>query len=62
MTPTQYRAALQQLGLSQREAAQMLGISLNSSNGYANGRPIPEPVARLLRLFVYLHVNGIDAI
>jgi transcriptional regulator with XRE-family HTH domain len=62
MTPHQYRAALQQLGLSQREAAQILGISLNSSNGYANGRPIPEPVARLLRIFVYLHENGIDAI
>jgi transcriptional regulator with XRE-family HTH domain len=60
MTPTQYRAALQQLGLSQREAAQMLGISLNSSNGYANNRPIPEPVAKLLRLIVRLGLKPGD--
>jgi transcriptional regulator with XRE-family HTH domain len=59
MTPNQYRATLQQLGLSQRQAARLLGISLNSSNGYANNRPIPTPVAKLLHLIVYMHEYGL---
>lgn len=60
MTPDQYRAALAKLGLTQLEAAQMLGISLNSAHGYANNRPIPEPVAKLLRLVISKKIDPKD--
>ena len=52
MTPTQYRAALDRLGLTQAGAAEFLGISIRSSHGSANGTPIPETVAKLLRLML----------
>ncbi len=48
MTSTEYRAALAALGLTQAEAATYFGFSIRSSNGYANGAPIPEVVARFL--------------
>lgn len=60
MTSTQYRTALAKLGLSQREAALMLGVSLRASNGYATNRPIPETVAKLLRLVVRLGLKPED--
>jgi hypothetical protein len=43
-----------QLSVTQGEAAEMLGVSIRTSNGYANGEAIPEPVARLLRLLVMI--------
>jgi hypothetical protein len=54
MTPAQYRAALERLALSQGQAAKLLGVSLRTSHGYANGVPIPEGYAKLLRLMVTL--------
>ena len=57
MTANHYRAALGELGLSQGAAADFLGISLRSSNGYANGAPIPEAIAKLLRLMVRLELK-----
>jgi len=55
MTHNQYRAALKKLGLSQRKAAPWLGIALRTSQAYALGEsPIPEPVARLMRLVINL--------
>ena len=41
-------------------AAQMLGVSLRASNGYATNRPIPETVAILLRLIVELELTPDD--
>lgn len=53
MTPTQYKAALKALGLSQHLAGDWLGIGRRTSQGYALGEyPVPEPVAKLLRLVV----------
>ncbi len=52
MTPTQYRTALERLGLTQDSAAQFLDVSLRTSHGYANGSPIPEGTAKLLRLMI----------
>jgi hypothetical protein len=46
MNAKQYRSALARLDLQQDEAARALGIAVRTSNGYANGRSIPEPVAR----------------
>jgi predicted GIY-YIG superfamily endonuclease len=50
MTSDQYRKAIAKLGMTQGGAAEFLGISVRSSNGYANGSPIPEAVSKLLRL------------
>jgi predicted transcriptional regulator len=54
MTPAQFRAALEKLGLSQVEAAEFLGVSTRAAHGYANGWPIREGDAKLLRLMVKL--------
>jgi len=60
MTAKEYRRALEQLELSQSEIARRLGISLRSAHGYANNKPIPEPVAKLLRLCVRLKLRPKD--
>jgi predicted DNA-binding protein (UPF0251 family) len=48
MTAKEYRKILDQLGLTQGEAAKTLGVSLRTAHGYANSSPIPEPMAKLL--------------
>jgi len=61
MTPTQYKAALRALGLSQNAAGPWLGIASRTSQGYALGEyPVPEPVAKLLRLCVRLNLKPED--
>lgn len=61
MTPTQYKAAIASLGLSQERAGEWLGISPRTSQGYAMGEyPVPEPVAKLLRLVVKLGMKPND--
>ena len=51
MTPAEFRAALQALGVTQGAAAALLGVSLDGVNAWCNGRrPVPAPVARLVRL------------
>jgi hypothetical protein len=61
MTPTQYKAAIKALGLSQERAGEWLGISPRTSQGYALGEyPVPEPTAKLLRLVVKLGIKPDD--
>lgn len=60
MTANQYRAALTALSLTQAGAAKFLGISIRSAHGYAHGEPIPEPIAKLLRLMVRLNLTPAD--
>lgn len=61
MTPKQYKAAIEALGLSQERAADWLGIGRRTSQGYAIGEtPVPEPVAKLLRLCVKLGLDPDD--
>lgn len=61
MTPAQYRTAIAKLGLSQERAGLWLGIGKRTSQGYALGeRPVPEPVAKLLRLMVSLKLDPKD--
>lgn len=54
MTPTELRATLARLGLSQTEAAKLLGVSRKSITnwlaqpGTPSSRPIPEVVVRML--------------
>lgn len=61
MTPNQYRSALRTLGLSQEAAGDWLGVGRRTSQGWALGeRPVPEPVAKLLRLMVKLKLAPRD--
>jgi hypothetical protein len=46
--------------MTQGEAAKFLGCSIRSSHGYANSEPIPEPIAKLLRLMVKLKLKPKD--
>lgn len=61
MTKNQYRKALDDLGMSQQAAANFFGVSLRTSQGYALGEyPVPEVVAKLLRLMVRLGLKPED--
>ena len=60
MNSTQFRKALADLGLTQAQAAEWLGLSIRAVHGYANGAPIPEPTAKLLRLMVKLDLKPKD--
>lgn len=61
MTPTQYRAAIERVGLSQRGAGAFLGVDERTSRRWAAGdAAIPESVAKLLRLMVRLKLDPND--
>lgn len=58
MTPNQYSAAIEKLGLSQRGAAAFLGIDERQSRRWIAGDArIPEAVAKLLRLMIRLKLS-----
>jgi DNA-binding transcriptional regulator YiaG len=53
MTAREYRRILEQLRLTQAAAARLLGVSLRTSQNYANGHTkIRSDTARLLRAYV----------
>jgi hypothetical protein len=59
MTNHEYRAALEELGLTQRAASVLIGVSLRTSGNYATGAtPIPQPVAKLVAAALDLKRNG----
>lgn len=61
MTANQYRKALDDLGMSQQGAAEFFGIALRTSQGYAlDEYPVPEAIAKLLRLMVRLKLDPKD--
>jgi hypothetical protein len=61
VTPTQYKTALAALGLSQERAGDWLGVGRRTSQGWALGEyPVPEPVAKLLRLCVKMKLDPED--
>jgi DNA-binding transcriptional regulator YiaG len=61
MTPSQYKSAIETLGLSQERAGDWLGVGRRTSQGWAIGEyPVPEPVAKLLRLMVRLKLSPED--
>lgn len=60
MTPTQYRTAIAKLGLSQEAAGLFMGRSERQGQRWAAGDPIPESVAKLLRLMVRLNLTPED--
>lgn len=51
MTPSEYRAALAALGLTQAGAAELIGVNPRTSRRWALGEsPIPQAVARLMAM------------
>lgn len=53
MTPKQYQAAIDRLGLSQLGAARLFGADGRTSRRWASGeRAVPETIAILLRLLL----------
>jgi DNA-binding transcriptional regulator YiaG len=49
MTPTEFRAALDRLGLTQMGAGRVLGVDGRTVRRWASGESdVPEPVRRLL--------------
>lgn len=62
MTPDQYRAAIEQLGLSQIAAAKLLGVDERTSRRWANGeRDVPAPAVRFLQYLIATGKIGEDA-
>lgn len=57
MNGEQYKKAIATLGMTQGAAAEFLGVSLKTSNSYANGAAIPEGTAKLLRLMIKLKLK-----
>lgn len=61
MTPKQYAAAIEALGLSQRAAGAFLGVDERTSRRWVLGESaIPESAAKLLRLMVRLKLSPDD--
>ena len=56
MTPSQYRAALEELGLTQADAAHVLGVSIRTGTYYAQRGP-SAPAALALQLLLALPPN-----
>lgn len=53
MTPAEYRAALETLGLSQLAAGRWLGVSPKTAQNYATAGPSP-PAARAIQVLLML--------
>lgn len=60
MTSGQYKSAIAKLGLSQEAAGVFMGRSPRQGQRWAAGDPIPESVAKLLRLMVRLDLKPSD--
>lgn len=53
MTPDEYKAAREELGLYNVELARKLGVHMRTAQRYESGEiPISETVARLLQMYV----------
>lgn len=62
MSPAQFRVAIEKIGLSQERAGEFMGRSPRQGQRWANGDPIPESVAKLLRLMVRLKLGPEDVL
>lgn len=61
MTPKQFQAAIDRLGLSQVGAARLFGADPRTARRWALGeRSVPEPVAVLLRLMLAGKITADD--
>jgi hypothetical protein len=39
------------------DAAELLGVPVRTIRGWANDRPVPEPIKRLLRIFAIYRID-----
>lgn len=63
MTSAEYRRVIAALGLSQDEAAELLGVHSRTSRKWANDeRKVPPPASKLLRLLHRLEYYGKEEI
>ena len=63
MTPTQFRAALERLRLSQLGAARLFGADGRTARRWALGeRSVPGPVAIILRLMLAGKITADDIV
>lgn len=60
MTADEFRRLIARVGLSQEQAGVFMGRSKRQGQRWANGDPIPESVAKLLRLIVMLKLEPDD--
>jgi DNA-binding transcriptional regulator YiaG len=62
VTPDEYRAAIDKLGLSQVAAARLLGVDARTSRRWANGeRDVPSPAVRFLQYLIATRKTGEQA-
>jgi DNA-binding transcriptional regulator YiaG len=62
MTADEYRTAIETLGLSQIEAARLLGVDARTSRRWASGqREVPPPAMRFLRYLIATKKTGEQA-
>jgi hypothetical protein len=61
MTKTQYRKAIAAVGLSQVKASKFFGVDRKTSPRWARGEtPVPEAVAKLLRIMIHHKISPKD--
>jgi hypothetical protein len=61
MSRAQYRAALKKLGISHVGAGKVFGLYHRHAQRFATGEsPVPEPLAKLIRLMVRLNLRPED--
>ena len=63
MTAAEYRSALSALGLTQEQAARLLGIHALTSHKWATGeRRVQQTAARFLRLLIGADISASSAV
>lgn len=66
MTPTEYREILVAIGLTQAEAARLLGVDEGTARRWASdgprGRSIPPPARQFLRLLLAAGISPRQAL
>jgi hypothetical protein len=58
MKKTEYRKAIEAVGLSQVKASEFFGVDRKTSPRWARGEtPVPEAVAKLLRVMIHYKLS-----
>jgi hypothetical protein len=61
MSKAQYRVALKKLGISHIGAGKVFGLYHRHAQRFATGKsPVPEPLAKLIRLMIRLDLKPED--
>jgi predicted XRE-type DNA-binding protein len=60
MNNVEFKNSLKHLNLTQKVAAEFLGVSLRSVHGFANSETVPLDISMLLRLMIRLKLKAED--